>query len=201
MIVDVIADPAAAAAALDPVRSTLLAELAEPASASKLAARTGIPRQKINYHLRTLEAHHLVRIADSKKWGGITEHLFVATAKAYVVSPEAMGKAAPPDPAGDTYDRLSVSYLIALAARAMREAGELWKKAVAQEKRLATLSIDVEIAFANPSDRAGFTRELSEAVQHLAAKYHQPAAADTRPHRVLLLAYPKPCQTTKNPST
>ena len=55
--IDVIADPAAAAAALDPIRGRLLAELAEPASAAGLAARLGLPRQKINYHLRALETH------------------------------------------------------------------------------------------------------------------------------------------------
>lgn len=201
MTVDVIADPAAAVAALDPVRSSLLAELAEPSSAAGLAARTGIPRQKINYHLRTLEAHKLVRIADSRKWGGLTEHLFVATASAYLVSPDAMGKASPPDPASHPYDRLSVSYLIALAARAVREASELWTKAVAQQKRLATLSIDTEIAFANPADRADFTSELAAAVQTLAAKYHKPGETGARPHRLILMSHPIPCQTTTTTTT
>jgi hypothetical protein len=50
--VAVIEDPAAAAATLDPLRARLLAELAEPGSASSLAARVGQPRQKLNYHLR-----------------------------------------------------------------------------------------------------------------------------------------------------
>ena len=59
--VEVIEDAEAAAAALDPVRARLLAELAVPASAAGLAARVGITRQKVNYHLRTLEAHGLVQ--------------------------------------------------------------------------------------------------------------------------------------------
>jgi hypothetical protein len=44
-------DPAAATVALEPVRSQLLAELSAPASAASLAARLGIARQKVNYHL------------------------------------------------------------------------------------------------------------------------------------------------------
>jgi len=40
--VEVIADPAAAVSALDPIRSRLLAELSEPASAATLASRVGI---------------------------------------------------------------------------------------------------------------------------------------------------------------
>ena len=51
LAVEVIDDPAAAAVALEPVRSRLLSELAEPASAATLAARLGIARQKVNYHL------------------------------------------------------------------------------------------------------------------------------------------------------
>ena len=78
--VDVIDDPAAATVALEPVRSRLLAELAEPASAATLAARLGIPRQKVNYHLRALEAHGLVRVAETRQWGGLTERLLVASA-------------------------------------------------------------------------------------------------------------------------
>ena len=58
--VEVIEDPAAAVVALDPVRARLLAELGEPASAAALAGRVGLTRQKVNYHLRALEAHGLV---------------------------------------------------------------------------------------------------------------------------------------------
>src|SRR6185312_1510418 len=125
--VDVIADPAAATVALDPVRSRLLAELATPASAASLAARLGIARQKINYHLRALEAHGLVQVADTRMWGGLTERRLVATAASYVVSPAALGPAAA-DPARER-DRLSASYLVALAARAVREVGSLVRRA------------------------------------------------------------------------
>ena len=78
--VGVIDSPAAAAVALDPLRCRLLSELAEPASAAALAARLGLPRQKVNYHLRTLEAHGLVKVASERQWGGLTERLLVATA-------------------------------------------------------------------------------------------------------------------------
>src|SRR5262245_1682604 len=35
-----------------------------------LATRLGIPRQKVNYHLRTLEGHKLIRLAGKRKWAG-----------------------------------------------------------------------------------------------------------------------------------
>src|SRR5688500_771641 len=116
--VDVIEDPAAAVVALDPVRARLLAALAAPASAAMLGARFGRARQKVNYHLRTLEAHGLVCMADERRWGGLTERRLVATAASYVVSPAALGEAAT-DPR--RADRLSTRYLIALGARLVRE--------------------------------------------------------------------------------
>ena len=50
--VAVIEDPAVAAVSLDPMRARLLAALTEPASATALADRVGLARQKVNYHLR-----------------------------------------------------------------------------------------------------------------------------------------------------
>src|SRR4026207_695807 len=125
--VEVIDDPAAATVALEPVRSRLLAELAAPGSgappAAPRAARVGIPRQKVNYHLRALEAHGLAQLAEERRWGGLTERLLVATAATYMVSPSALGPVAT-DP-GRSADRLSAGYLIALAARIVCEVGAL----------------------------------------------------------------------------
>jgi DNA-binding transcriptional ArsR family regulator len=188
--VEVIADPAAAVSALDPVRSRLLAELTAPASAAALASRVGIARQKVNYHLRALEDHSLVTPAGERQWGGLKERLLVATAASYVVSPAALGPVAA-DP-GRANDRLSASYLIALAARAVREVGELWGAARAKDKRLATLSIDTAIRFRSPGDRAAFTRELSEAVTSLVARYHDESDPRGRGYRLVVAAYPKP---------
>ncbi len=125
--VHVIEDPADAVVALDPMRSRLLAELGQPASAATLATRLDLPRQKVNYHLRALESHGLANVAEQRRWGGLTERLLVATASSYVVSPGALGAVAA-DP-GRASDRLSASFLIALAARVVREVGDLFRRA------------------------------------------------------------------------
>ena len=189
--VEVLDDPAIATAALEPVRARLLAELAQrPGSASTLAPRLGIARQKVNYHLRTLEAHGLVRVAEERRWGGLTERLLEATAAAYVVSPGALGPAAA-DP-GREADRLSAGYLIALAARAIREVGSLLRRARDAGKRLATLSIDTEVRFRSAADRAAFTAELARAVADLVARYHDATAPGGRSHRLVVVAHPLP---------
>ena len=197
--VQVIQDPAVAVVALDPIRSRILSELAEPASAAALAARLGIARQKVNYHLRALEAHGLVSVAERRMWGGLTERLLVATAASYVVSPAALGPVAS-DP-GRRADRLSASYLIALAARVVREVDNLLRRAKGSDKRLATLSIDTEITFRSAADRAAFAGELADAVAKLAARYHDPAARGGRAHRLVVVAHPLPNENeTKEPS-
>lgn len=186
--IQVIEDPAAATAALAPVRSLLLSALAEPASAATLAARVGLARQKVTYHLNALEAHGLVQLAEERRWGGLTERLLVATAASYVVSPGALGPVAA-DP-GREVDRLSASYLIALGARVVREVGDLVRRASDTGKRLATLAVDTEIRFRSAADRAAFSHELTEAVARLASKYHDESAPGGRAHRLVVVAHP-----------
>ena len=188
--IQVIDDPAAATVALEPTRSRLLSELATPASAATLAARVGLARQKVNYHLRTLEAHGLVRLAEERMWGGLTERLLVATAASYVVSPSAMGPIAV-DPNREV-DRLSANYLLALGARVVREVGDLVRRAKAERKRLATLAVDTEVRFRSAADRAAFSRELTEAIATLVSKYHDASTPGGRAHRVVVVAHPLP---------
>jgi DNA-binding transcriptional ArsR family regulator len=185
--VEVIDSPAAAVVALDPGRARLLAELAEPASAAALAERVGLTRQKVNYHLRTLEAHGLVEPAGERRWGGLTERLLRATAASYVVSPSALGAAAN-DPAR-ARDRLSARYLVALAARMVREVGDLARRADVAGKRLPSLAIDTEIGFRSAADRAAFTDELTATVTSLVSRYHDDAG---RKHRLVVASHPTP---------
>ncbi|BBX05184.1 transcriptional regulator [Mycolicibacterium moriokaense] len=184
--VEVITDPAAAVSVLDPIRNRLLAELTEPASAAALASRLGISRQKVNYHLRALEDHHLVMGVGERRWGGLKERLLVATAASYVVSPSALGRVAT-DPSR-CEGRLSASYLIALSARAVREVGEMWSAARSKNNRPVTLSIDRTIRFRSPEDRAEFAKELAT----LAARYHDETDPDGRRYRLVAMAYPMP---------
>lgn len=186
--VGVIEDPGAAEVSLDPIRTMLLAELVEPASATTVAARVGLPRQKVNYHLRTLEEHGLVELVEERRKGNMTERVLQASALSYVISPAALG-AVQPDPSRAP-DRLSARWLIALAARLVREVGQLLAGAAKARKRLATFAMDGEIRFASPADRAAFAEELAGTVTALIAKYHDEHADGGRAHRVLVAVHP-----------
>jgi DNA-binding transcriptional ArsR family regulator len=186
--VAVIDDPAAAEASLDPVRNRLLAELAQPGSASTLAAKLGLARQKVNYHLRALERHGLVELVEERRKGNMTERVMRATAASFVISPAALPAVAP-DP-DRSPDQLSALWLLALAARLVRELGELTGRARRARRPLATFGIDAEVRFASASDRAAFAAELSDAVEGLVAKYHDEFAAGGRKHRLIVALHP-----------
>lgn len=172
----------------------MLAALHQPGSAASVATKVGLTRQKANYHLNALQAHQLVQEAGQRKWGGLTERLFVASAASYVVAPAAMGSAST-DPTR-TADRLSASYLIALAARVVQEVSDLVRRAKDADKHLATLSIDTEIRFRSSAERAAFTADLTRAVTSLAAQYHDASSPGGRSHRLIVAAHPTPYEKT-----
>ncbi|MEU7857094.1 helix-turn-helix domain-containing protein [Nonomuraea sp. NPDC049141] len=186
--VAVIEDPAAAEASLDPMRSKLLAELVEPGSATSLAARVGLARQKVNYHLRTLERHGLVELVEERKKGNVTERVMQATAASFVISPIALA-AVQPDP-GRSPDRLSARWLLAVAAQLVRDVGALITGATEARKRVATFAIDGEVRFASAADRAAFAEELTDAVTALVSKYHDETAEGGRDHRLVVAVHP-----------
>ena len=186
--VTVIEDPAAAEASLDPVRARLLAALAEPGSATTLAARVGLARQKVNYHLRALEQHGLVELVEERRKGNMTERVLRATAASYVISPVALSPLAP-DPARSP-DRLSARWLLALAAKLVRDVGALIGGADRAGKRVATFALDGEVRFASAEARAAFAAELSDSLAALVSKYHDADAPAGREHRVVIAIHP-----------
>ncbi|GAA1001223.1 helix-turn-helix domain-containing protein [Acrocarpospora macrocephala] len=184
----VIEDPAAAEVSLAPIRARLLAELSEPGSATMLAAKVGLPRQKVNYHLKTLEAHGLVEMIEERRKGNVHERIMRATAASYVISPAALGSLEP-DPARSP-DQLSASWLLAVAARLVRDVGALITGAARARKRVATFAIDGEVRFASAADRAAFAEELAGAVAALVSRYHDEAAEHGRDHRIVVAVHP-----------
>lgn len=186
--VEVIETPDTAEVMLDPVRTRLLAELAEPASATMLASRVGLPRQKVNYHLRLLEEHGLAELVEERKKGNCVERVLRATASSYVISPSALAAVAP-DPS-NAPDKLSASWLLALAAQLVRDVASLLKGAAKSGKPLATFAIEGNVRFASAQDRAEFAEALTATVSNLISRYHDEMAEGGRDHRVILAIHP-----------
>jgi hypothetical protein len=111
-----------------------------------------------------------------------------ATASSYVISPSALA-AVQPDPSRSP-DRLSALWLLAVAARLVRDVGNLITGAGKARRRLATFAMDGEVRFASAADRAAFAEELAGTVATLVSKYHDETAERGRVHRVIVAIHP-----------
>jgi AraC-like DNA-binding protein len=104
-----------------------------------------LPRQRLNYHLRQLEAEGLVELVEERKQRNCTERMVRAVARSYVIGPSALGGVAA-DPAS-VRDHASSAYLVAVAAEVIRDVASLRDRADRAGKRLATLALRTEVRF------------------------------------------------------
>jgi DNA-binding transcriptional ArsR family regulator len=178
----IVQNPEKAAVLLQPGRLQLLERLAEPDSAAGLARHMGIPRQKVNYHLRELEREGFIELVEERRKGNCMERVLRASATEFLIAPAA-GKSV-------AVDRFSAAYLVSTAARVIRDLAAICIRARRAGKRVATLTLETEIRFATAESRAAFAEELTAFMAHLAAKYHQERAEGGRRFRVISAAYP-----------
>jgi DNA-binding transcriptional ArsR family regulator len=175
---------------LDPTRLRILRALEQPDSAAGLARRLGVPRQKLNYHLRLLENEGLVELVEERKKRNCTERVMRAVARSWLISPAVLGPlAADPE---RIEDRASSAYLVAAAARAITEVSSAREGADRAGKKLPTLTLHADVRFASQRDQAAFAEELTRVVSELIEKFHDDRAAHGRTFRILAGAWPAP---------
>jgi DNA-binding transcriptional ArsR family regulator len=150
------------------LRRRVLDELEQPDSATGVARRLGVPRQKVNYHLRALEREGQVELVDERRRRGFVERRLKAVAR----------------------DRFSSAYLAAAAARTAADVGVLRERAQSAGQQLATFALETEIRFASPGDLRAFADELAAETARLTAKYDRPDHARARRFRLLAGAHP-----------
>jgi predicted ArsR family transcriptional regulator len=185
---DIIDDPTRARAALQPIRLKLLHLLERPQSAPQLAKAIGMPRQRVLYHLRLLEAQQLVAAQEHGQVGRRVDRSYVRTATSYAIAPKTLGGVAVDTrTAGDAF---SSAYLSAVAGRALNDLAALGRAAAARGQRVPTLTLETDVRFATPGDQQRFAEELTAALTTLAAKYHQPDVPQGRTFRVFACGYP-----------
>jgi DNA-binding transcriptional ArsR family regulator len=177
-----------AATLLHPMRLRIMETLDRPDSATGLARKLGLPRQKINYHLRELEREGLVTLVEERKKRNCVERVVRAVAQSFLIDPAALGNLAA-DPSR-IRDRFSLAYLVAVAARAIRDLAVIQRRADKAGKPVATLTLQADVRFASAADRNAFAEELAQTVATLAARYHDEKAPDGRLFRCIVGAYP-----------
>jgi DNA-binding transcriptional ArsR family regulator len=173
---------------LPPLRRQILRRLQdEPDSATGLARKLGLPRQKLNYHLRELERAGFVELAEERQRRGCVERTLRPTARVYLLDPAALGDlAVRPD---EVQDRFSSGYLMAVAAQTVRDVSQLRRGADRAKKKLPTLTLQADVRFRTTEDRAAFAEALAEALARLVAEYDD-TAPGSRAFRFVVGGYP-----------
>jgi len=179
---------------LEALRLRLLELAVEPCSATELARRLGLPRQRVNYHVRELARAGLLRPAGRRRKRNMFEQRYVAAARAFLLSPELLG------PVGADWrrvpDEASPEYLLALSAQLQSDVIRVWRHAQAEKKEVTTLSLKSQFRFETQRQQEAFVRALSDAVASVVSRYTSPnltsegGPAPGRPYRLVLGCYP-----------
>ena len=183
--VQLLEEPDRVRTALSPVRRQLLERLREPASATALAAEMSTSRQRVNYHLKALEAAGLVELVEERQRRGFTERVVKASAVAFLVDPEITRGG------GErSQDRYAAEHLLDTATGLVRDVARMQSAAEAEGSRLMTFTLDTEVGFASPQDLEAFVLDLAKTVEELANKH----GGEGRPYRVVVGGHPAPGQ-------
>jgi DNA-binding transcriptional ArsR family regulator len=188
-----VADGKRAEALLHPLRIRILALARTPASATDIAARLRLPRQRVNYHVRRLADRGLLRRAGRQRKRNMFEQRYVAAARSFLIVPAILG---PLEADWRSFeDTASAAYLLALTARMQTDLARLWSKAQEDGTRPTTLSLKSQFRFASPQQRAEFARALRQALVDAVARHTTVdevpgGSAPGPPYRLVLGCYP-----------
>jgi DNA-binding transcriptional ArsR family regulator len=188
MPLEMVDESARAATLMNPMRLRILDALREPNSASGVARQLGLARQKVNYHLRELEKAGFLEELEQRRSGNCIERIVRARATHYLINPEVLGALSADG--GSVEDRLSSTYLIAVAASAIRDVAAAQQRAAKSKRKVATLALQTDVRFATAADRRAFAEDLANAVARLVAKYHDEETPGGRAFRFIVGAYP-----------
>lgn len=194
--VEWVREPERAAILLTPLRLEILEKAREPRSASDIAGELGLPRQRVNYHVKELARGRFLRKAGQVRRRNFYEQRYRASARSYLVAPEVLGPVAAGLAAPG--DRASAAYLLVAMARLQGEVCRAADQAAATGRRLATLTLDADLRFENAEQRDRFTRALRDAVASVIAEHASPAQASDgrpgagRPYRLVIGCHPVP---------
>ncbi len=183
-------------------------EASAASSAAEIARRMGLPAQKVNYHVRTLVDAGLLVPAGERRRRNLVEKLYRATARSYVLLPRVLGPVSAED--ARVADAFSAAHLLQLTAALQGELGEALAEGQERDAPVPTLSLDAELRFRSPDQRAAFAEAVQQAVTEVIAGFTEPAMepdgqpAPGRPYRLVLgcypLARPSPTQDASDPS-
>jgi DNA-binding transcriptional ArsR family regulator len=165
-----------------------------PVSATEIAGRLRMPRQRVNYHVRKLADRGLLRRAGRQRKRNMVEQRYRATARSFLLAPDVLGPLEPDW--RKIVDTASAGYLLALTAQVQSDVARARKAADEEGTRLSTLSVKSQFRFEKPEQRAEFAAALRQAVVDVIARHTLPLErgsgrpAPGQPYRLVLACYP-----------
>jgi DNA-binding transcriptional ArsR family regulator len=191
-VLETISDPERALALLRPLRLAVLRLAREPISATEIGTRLGLPRQRINYHVRELARAGFLRKAGRRRRGNMVEQQYVATSRGWGLSPELLGGL------GADWRRVedteSAAFLFSLAAQMQADLARAMRSA--SGAGTATVSLKSQFRFESAARQRDFERALRQAVIDVIARHTAPnlrpdgRPGPGRPFRLVLGLYP-----------
>jgi helix-turn-helix protein len=189
-----ITERAHAAEVLQPLRLEILRLTRDPASASEMSQKLGLPRQRVNYHVRVLARSGFLKRAGRRRRRNMVEQRYVASARAFLLSPELLGAV------GADWrkveDATSAGYLLALNSQMGSDLVRVWRESGTTGKQVSTLSLKSQFRFESPEQREQFSRALEEAVVRVVTDHTSPnlkpdgSPGPGSPYRLVLGCYP-----------
>jgi DNA-binding transcriptional ArsR family regulator len=184
LVVDV---PEVVESLAQPLRLRILDALREPGTAARVARQVGQSRQNVAYHVRELERLGLVRRVRERRNGNFVEQVFESVASTFVLSQRATW--ADDRRLEALQGQLSLEALVRLGERVQRDAAGLLDRAAFDGELVPSVSIDVEVRFADETARGAFMDECLRLLGPLLKKY---GSRRGRTYRVAVAAYPDP---------
>lgn len=186
----VVNDADQARSLLDPTRRSILALLRDPGSSSTVAHSLGLPRQRVNYHVREMEKEGLLHHIENRRRGNCVERIVQAVALRYLLDPGIPGTVAPITIGGDEErDPFASSTLRQTAIRTLDEVRGLEEWSRIEGKRPPMLSFEREVHLPTPAREVEFAREMQRLLDEVAARFHEPDAVGGRDFRVAVTGH------------
>ncbi|MEU6645360.1 helix-turn-helix domain-containing protein [Saccharomonospora sp. NPDC046836] len=166
-----------AEALLKPQRIEILRALAVPSTCTEVANRLNQTPQRVNYHVKRLLEHDLVRQIAERKVRNVYEGIYQAAARSYWLSPQLVGQVG-----GRPTDALSLGRLLDIAEEIQRDIAAI----DTTEDDVPSLGVTGQI-YLSPEQRPAFLTELQETLQDLFTRYGGSAG---EPFKLAVTCYP-----------
>ena len=181
-------DAGAVEVALDPIRASILDALVEPGSAASIAATVGLTRQKVNYHLKSLEKVGLVRRVGTRQVRNLVEVLYQAIAKSFLLS-EAVGLN--PETSERIKEQGALAHLITLSDRIRRDALLLMERSEEKKQQIPSATLQMKVHLDSEERRHAFLRDYAAMLEELINRYGSAEAGDENAFQVTAVIYPE----------